>query len=108
MGQDGGRRGGGGCATNAILLMMKTVGRPSNEDDLTITDSGQLGVCGGKWRVSKGGEGRGEGGAGGGGVSATKVIPLMEKVGQLTMMTWKDAVGNGTVDDSARGGSGQQ
>ncbi len=34
-GQVGGRRGGGGCATNAIL-MMKTVGQPSNEDDLTI------------------------------------------------------------------------
>ncbi len=34
-GQDGGQWGGGGCATNAIL-MMKTVGQPGNEDNLTI------------------------------------------------------------------------
>ncbi len=50
---------------------------------------------------------RGEGGDGGG-VSATKVIPLMEMVGQLTMVTREDAVGNGWVDNTARGGSGQQ
>ncbi len=52
---------------------------------------------------------RGEGGdGGGGGVSATKVIPLMKKVGRLTMVTWEDAVGNGRVDNTARGGSRQQ
>ncbi len=34
-GQDDGQRGGGGCATNAIL-MMKMVGRPGNEDDVSI------------------------------------------------------------------------
>jgi hypothetical protein len=44
----------------------------------------------------------------GGGVSATKVIPMMEKVGQLTMVTREDVVRNGRVDDTARGGSGQQ
>ncbi len=51
---------------------------------------------------------RGEGVERGGGVSATKVIPLMEKVGRLMMVTWEDAVRNGRVDDRARGGSGQQ
>jgi hypothetical protein len=34
-GQDGGRQVGGGCAMNAIL-MMKMVGQPGNEDNLTI------------------------------------------------------------------------
>ncbi len=48
---------------------------------------------------------RGEGGDGGG-VSASKVIELMETtVGRLTMVTWEDAVGNGRVDDTARGGT---
>ncbi len=51
---------------------------------------------------------RGEGGDGGGGVSATKVVSLMEMVGRLTMVTREDAVGNGRVNDTARGGSGQQ
>jgi hypothetical protein len=35
-GQDGGWWGGEGCATKAILVMMKAVGQPGNEDDLTI------------------------------------------------------------------------
>jgi hypothetical protein len=41
-------------------------------------------------------------------VSATKVIPSMETVGRLTMVTREDAVGNGRVDDTARSGSGQR
>jgi hypothetical protein len=41
-------------------------------------------------------------------VSATKVIPSMEMVGRLIMVTWEDAVGNERVDDTARGGSRQQ
>ncbi len=41
-------------------------------------------------------------------MSATKVIPLMEMVERLTMVTQEDAVGNGRVDDTARGGSRQQ
>ncbi len=45
---------------------------------------------------------RGEGGDGGGGWSATKVIPLMEMVGRLTMVTREDAVGNGRVDDTCQ------
>jgi hypothetical protein len=35
-GQDGRQQGGRGCATKAILVMMKTVGQPGDEDDLTI------------------------------------------------------------------------
>ncbi len=45
---------------------------------------------------------------GGGGVNAKKVIPKMEMVGRLTMVTREDAVENGMVDDTVRGGSGQQ
>jgi hypothetical protein len=41
-------------------------------------------------------------------VSTTKVIPLMEMVGGLMMVTWEDVVRNGRVDDTAGGRSGQQ
>jgi hypothetical protein len=37
-----------------------------------------------------------------------KVIPLMEMVEPLTMVTREDTVGNGRVDNTARGRSGQQ
>jgi hypothetical protein len=44
----------------------------------------------------------------GGEVRAMKIIPSMETVGRLTMVTREDAVGNGRVDDTARGWSRQQ
>ncbi len=53
-GQDGGRRGGGGWATNAIL-MMKTVGGPGNEDNLTINCQWSLGSM---WQEMEGERGR--------------------------------------------------